>query len=67
MSFLSGIGNFFKSLAAVFGYAQQRDYEKNAPEMKAAAAGRTDQQIKDDAAKAIADGNTAEIEKGIAE
>ena len=58
MSFLSGIGNFFKSLAAVFGYA---------PEMKAAAAGRTDQQIKDDAAKAIADGNTAEIEKGIAE
>lgn len=64
---LTSIGAGFKAIAAFFGYAQQRDAEKNAPAMQARAAGATDQQIKDAAAKSIAAGNVEEIRKDLAE
>jgi hypothetical protein len=42
---LSAIGNFFKAAAAYFGWAQQRDAEKNSPTMQANVAGKTDAKI----------------------
>jgi len=67
MGLLSAIANGLKAVAAYFGYEAQRDAEKNAPDMQARAQGQTDQQIKDDATKAIATGNVADLQKDLAE
>ena len=70
MDLISGIGNFFKAAAAYFGWAGQRDAEKNAPEMKANAAGKTDAAIDAKIAEAdaqAANGKLDEARKLVAE
>jgi hypothetical protein len=56
-----------KAVAAAFGFAQQRDAEKNSAAMQANAAAQTDAQISADATKAVAARDTAAVEKGLAE
>lgn len=70
MGIFSLIANALKAFAGVFGWAQQRDAEKNTPEMRANAAAKTDAEIagKVAAADAAADkGDMSEAEKLAAE
>ena len=67
MGIFSFIGDAVKGFAAYFGWAQKRQELTNSPEMQANAAAQTEQALKDANAKAIADKDTAAIEKGLAE
>lgn len=67
MGIIEAIGNGLKAFAAFFGYQQKKLELNNAPAMQARAAGETDQQIKDGAAKAVADGDLDKIRKDLAE
>lgn len=62
---MSAIGNFFGMLMQAFGFARERSAAKNSAEIKANEKAKTDQQIKDDAAKNIAAGNIDQIRKDI--
>jgi len=53
MGLLDSISNGLKAVAAVFGWAQQRDAEKNSPEMIANAHAKLDAE----AAKLVAEAN----------
>lgn len=57
----------FKAVAAIFGFAQQRDAEKNTAPMQAAAASQQEQSQQDAEAKATADKNLATSRKELAE
>ena len=66
MGIIELIGNGFKAVAAFFGYRQQRDAEKNSPQMQANAAAKTEAEIAQEAAKAddqAAKGNLDDIRK----
>ena len=67
MGLFASIAAGLKAIAAIFGYAQQRDAEKNSAAMQANAAAKTEQTMKDAAAKAIADRNAEEIRRRLAE
>jgi hypothetical protein len=68
---ITALGNACKALASIFGYAQQRDGEKNAPEMKANAAAKTAAATADQAAGdvkvALDTGDLAQLRKDAAE
>ena len=67
MGIFASIANGLKAIAAIFGYAQQRDAEQNSATMQANAAAKTEQTMKDAAAKAIAERNAEEIRRRLAE
>lgn len=56
-----------RSIAAYFGYAQQRDGERNAPDVKAAAIQTQEQKDIDRIRNNVAQGNLNEIRKDDAE
>jgi hypothetical protein len=55
------------AIASVFTWKSKRLDLDNSPEMQARAKGETDQQVKDGAAKSIADGDLDQIRKDLAE
>lgn len=55
------------AVGSFFGYKKEQAVRENSPEMRAAQAGRTDQEIKDGAAKAIAGQDIEKIRKELAE
>lgn len=61
------ISNGLGFLKELFGWKREDAARQNAPEMKAAAKGSTDQDLKDSAAKAIADHNAEEIARRLSE
>ncbi len=61
------ISNFFAAIAAMFSWRTKKLDADNTPEMKARAAGQTDQEIKDGAAKSVAAGDLDQIRKDLAE
>lgn len=63
----ASITAIFQSVAAYFGFAKQRDAEKNAPDVKAAAIGKQEQAQVDKTNKAVADGDLDAIRKQAAE
>jgi hypothetical protein len=70
MGVIDSIGSAFKAVASFFGWAQQRDAEKNSPEMKANAAAKTDAAIASKVAEAdtaAASGDLSKAEKLAAE
>jgi hypothetical protein len=64
---LSLISNFFSAGASYFGYAKQRDAEKNAPAIQQAANAAQEQSQADKTNKAIAASDTDELRKELAE
>lgn len=57
------ISNVGLAIAKVFGYAQQRDGEKNAPAMQQAAAAKQLQAEEDQVTKDVANGDINAIRK----
>lgn len=53
MRIIDAIGSVFKAIANYFGWAQQRDAERNTPAMQANAAAQTEAKIDDKVSKAI--------------
>jgi hypothetical protein len=53
----------FQAIASIFGFARERQQLANAPEVQAAEKGKTDQELKDSAAKAIAEQDSAEVRR----
>ena len=56
-SILSTLSNLFSAVAGWFGYARQRDAEKNAPDIKAAAIAKQSQEQTDEINKTVAKGD----------
>ena len=67
MGIFSFISDAVKGFAAYFGWAQKRQELTNSPEMQANAAAKTEQQLKDENAAAIAKQDTDAIQKGLSE
>lgn len=67
MAIFEAIAGIGKAIAGIFGYAAQRDAEKNAPAMQANAAAEVREGIKAEAAKEVAAEETDAIQKGLAE
>lgn len=65
MGIWSGIVKGFQAVAAVFGWAQQRDAEENSPEMQAAAAAKTAAAAKAQANSDVTSGNLAQEQKDV--
>ena len=63
MSMLKAIANGLKAVAAYFGWARQRDAEKNAPEMKANASKKTEARIEQKVGEATATGDKGDLSK----
>ncbi|MBI3885912.1 MAG: hypothetical protein HY302_09325 [Opitutae bacterium] len=61
------LSNFFGAIMQFFRFKADKQALDNAPNMQARAAGATDQQIKDAAAKNIGEGNLDQIRKDLAE
>lgn len=59
--------NLFGACMEFFGFAREKQVLNNTPQMQARATGQTDQQIKDGAAKAVAEGDVDTIRKDLAE
>lgn len=64
---IKALGNFFGMVMEIVGLRRERAAAQNAPDMKANAAAKSDQQIKDDAAKNIATGDIDQIRKDLAQ
>lgn len=62
-SIITFFSNLFGATEKVASAVQQRDAEKNTATMQANAEAATDQQLRDQAEKAIASGNLDEIRK----
>ncbi len=67
MDIVALISNACLAVAKVFGYRQQRDAEKNAPDVRAAAIAGQEQRQVDKTNQAIAKQDVAEIRKELAE
>lgn len=67
MGIITAIANAFKLLAGLVGWGAQRDSEKNAPDVKAAAEAQDEQNAQDKTRKAIATGDIAEERRELAE
>lgn len=63
MDIIEMISNVGLAIAKVFGYAQQRDGEKNAPAMQQAAAAKQLQAEEDQVTKDVANGDINAIRK----
>lgn len=63
MDIIAMISNVGLAIAKVFGYAQQRDGEKNAPAMQQAAAAKQLQAEEDQVTKDVANGDINAIRK----
>ena len=61
------IGNFFSALASGLGLIKQRDAEKNAADVKAAAVAGQEQKQADAATTAVAKADVKEIRNDLAE
>ncbi len=61
------ISQVFRAVAEVFGWARQREAEKNTPEIQAAARASQAQTQKDAMTKAVADRNVQQVRKYLAE
>ena len=64
---LECITAFFGAVGKIFGFAQQRDAEKNAAPVQAAAAAQTEQDAKDAEARATATKDLARSREELAE
>jgi len=67
MGFLSLISNAFAAIGQVFGFARQRDEEKNSPAVQAAAAAQKEQNAEDQTRAALAKADLNEIRKELSE
>jgi len=67
MDFVGLIKSGFQLVANWLGFAKQRDGEKNAPDMKAAALAKDEQAARDKTRKAISEGNIDEERRELAE
>jgi patatin-like phospholipase/acyl hydrolase len=67
MDFVGLIKSFFSAIAAGLGLAKQRDSEKNAPDVKAAAIAQDEQNAQDKTRKAIASKDIEEERRELAE
>jgi hypothetical protein len=66
-SIFATLTSAFQAIAGYFGWAKQRDAEKNAPDVKAAAVARQEQQQVDQTNKAVAQKDAEQIRKELAE
>lgn len=64
---IEAIGNLFGAIKSVFGFAEQRETEKNAPDVQAAAAAQNEQNAQDKTRAAIAGGDIDEERRELAE
>lgn len=67
MDFTALISNAFAAIGQLFGFARQRDSEKNAPAVQAAAAAQKEQNAQDKTKAALAKGDLDEIRKELSE
>jgi hypothetical protein len=67
MDFVGLIKNFFRAIAEAVGFAKQRDSEKNAPDVRAAAQAQDEQNAQDRTRKAIAQKDIDEERRELAE
>ena len=67
MNPFSFIADAVKGFAAYFGWAQKRQELTNSPEMQANAAAKTEKQLKDENAAAIANKDEDEIKRRLAQ
>lgn len=63
MGITTAIANGLKAVAAVFGFARQRDAENNSPEMQANAAAKTDEKVDKIVSDAIEQGNAGNLDE----
>ena len=67
MDIIAMISNAARATAEMFGFAKQRDAEKNAPDVKAAAIAKQVQTELDEINRTVADRNAAQMQKDLAE
>jgi hypothetical protein len=67
MDFIGLIKNALGAIAQVFGYAKQRDAEKNAPDMRQAAVAKDEAAAVDQTRAALAKKNLDELRKEASE
>lgn len=67
MDIIAMISNACRATAELLGFAKQRDAEHNAPDVKAAALAAQVQKELDEINRAVADRNTAQMQKDLAE
>jgi len=64
---LTTLSNLIKAIGSIFGWAEKRSEQSNTPEMRANAAGKTEQELKDEAAAAVAARDAETIRRRLAE
>ena len=67
MNLFDNIGAFFKAVASIFGWAQQRDAENNSPQIQANDAAKKAADAEDRITDEIAKQNIDSIRKDLAE
>jgi hypothetical protein len=65
MGIWSGICSIFKAVGQALGLVEQRDAEENTPEMKANAAGKTEEKIAAQAAKDESNPTSDDFDKNV--
>lgn len=63
----NAISNFFSAVGAALGLVKQRDAEKNAADVKAAAVAVDEQKASDAETKAVSGGDLEQVRKDLAE
>lgn len=65
MGVLTAIGNAFKAVGTIFGWAKQKDAEENTPAMQQNAAATADQKVADQANKEVGAQDQQAIDKDL--